>query len=201
MPFIGLTGNFGMGKSTVLRLFKQLGAYTISADETVSGILKRPAIINKLTTALGKEILIKRAGRKSIDKKRAADIIFNNAQKRRLAEEIIHPEVIKKAEEFKAKTLKKNPSAVIIFEVPLLFESGYEKLFEKVIVVYCKRETAISRLVAKGFSKEDAIKRLRAQMPISKKKALADFLINNNLGINSTREKVKAVLSEITKIL
>lgn len=197
MPFIGLTGNLGMGKSTVLRLFKALGAYTISADKLVSHILKRPSIINKLTSILGKGVLIKRCGRPSINKKGVADIIFQDPEKRTLIEKVIHPEVIKLAECLKRKIISKKPTAVIVFEVPLLYESHYERIFDKIIVVYCNKEVAISRLMAKGFSKEDALRRMHTQMPISKKKASADFLINNNFNISSTERQVKQLIKKL----
>lgn len=199
MPFIGLTGNFGVGKTTALKLFKKLGAYTINADELVSGILKRPSIINKLIVILGKEILIKRAGRTLINKKRIADIVFNSHRKRALVEMIIHPEVIKSAKTIQKKIITKKHDAIIIFEVPLLFESGYEKMFDEIIVVYCNKDTAVNRLIVKGFSKEDALKRLQTQIPLSRKKTYANFLINNNLDISNTEKQVRRIFAELTQ--
>lgn len=198
MPFIGLTGNFGMGKTTALKLFKKLGAYTINADELVSGILKRPSIINKLIVILGKEILIKRAGRTLINKKRVADIVFNSHRKRALVEMIIHPEVIKSAKTIQKKIITKKHDAIIIFEIPLLFESNYEKMFDKIIGVYCTKEIAISRLLKRDFSRKDILKRMQTQLPISKKKASADFLINNNLDIDNTKRQVKEIFKKIS---
>jgi len=203
MPFIGLTGNFGMGKTTALRLFKDLGAYTIDADELVSDLLKKPAIINKMATILGREILIKRSGRLLINKKHVADIIFDNPQRRMLVEEVIHPEVTKIVKDLKTKIISKEPEAIIVFEVPLLFESHYlrqgipEKSFDKIIVVYCSKETAVRRLMAKGFSKEEVLKRMAAQMPISLKKASADFRINNNFDISRIRSQVKRIFKKL----
>lgn len=197
MPFIALTGNFGMGKSTVLSLFKKSGVYTINADAIVLDIFKKPLIIKKLSCLLGKEVLTKKSGRISINKKAMANIIFDNPQKRALIEKIIHPEVIKSAERFKTEIMRKDPSAIIIFEVPLLFESGYEGIFDKIIVVYCSKEIAISRLLKKGFSRKDILKRMQAQMPISRKKTQADFLINNNFDINNTKRQVKEIFNRL----
>src|SRR4030067_2298320 len=119
MPFIGLTGGFGTGKTTVLRIFKNLGAYTINADALVHEILRRPLIIKKLSDALGSGILIKKNSKVSISKKIMAEAIFKNTGKRRAAEKIIHPEVIKSANDIKRKILSKNHNAIIVFEVPL----------------------------------------------------------------------------------
>lgn len=186
-----------MGKTTVLNIFKNLGAHTINADELVSELLKNPVIINKLLRTLGKKILIRRGGKVSMNKKRIADIIFNNAQKRILTEKIIHAEVIKAAIRLKTKITGKNPAAIIVFEVPLLFESHYEKIFDKIIVIYCNKATATRRLVAKGFFKKEVIKRLRAQMPISRKKTSADFLINNNSTIDALQSRVHAIFKKL----
>ena len=74
----------------------------------------------------------------------------------------------------------KEKSATIVVEVPLLFETGFDKYFDTTVVVYCSKETAINRLIKKGFSREEILKRIRAQMPISRKKRLADYSIHNN---------------------
>ena len=198
MPFIGLTGGLGTGKTTVLKLFKNSGAYTIDADKLVHQILKKPSTIKKLTAIIGKGILIERAAKTFINKKRMADIIFNDSQKRRAVEKIIHPEVIKTAEDIKTKILAKKSDAIIVFEVPLLLEAGYEKIFDKIIVVYCSKEIAVNRVLRHGLSRKQALQRMRAQLPISRKKAAADFLINNNLSISNTKSQVKEIFKKIS---
>lgn len=186
-----------MGKSTVLRLFGKLGAETVDSDKIVHNILQRPETIKKITSLLG-EIVQKESGKAiTLDKKRVADIIFNEPEKRISIEKIIHPKVMKEIKAVMKEKLSKKPSLTIIFEIPLLFEAGYEKHFDKVIVVFCKRDVAIRRLLEKGFSKEDALKRMRAQMPITRKKALADFVIDNNDGIRKAEAQVKRFLNEL----
>ncbi len=188
-----------MGKTTVLRFFQTLGAYTINADELVHEILKNPVIIKKLTALLGKEILSKRASKVFINKKNMADIIFADPEKRESAENIIHPEVIKMAQQIKRKILSKNKKAIIIFEVPLLFEAGYKNIFDKTMVAYCKKTTAINRLMRKGISKQESVKRMRVQIPISRKKKYADFLINTDAAISDTKLRTKAVFRKLAK--
>ena len=197
MPFIGLTGNFGMGKSTVLKMFKNTGAYTINADRLVSGLLKKPALINKLVKILGREILTKKAGKTSLNKKRIAGIIFNNPPKRILIEKTIHPEVIKTAKGIKNKITAAKPLSTVIFEIPLLFESHCEDIFDGIIVVYSSKKTTVRRLLKKGFSIDEITKRSRAQIPISRKKTSADFLINNNSTLNDLRLRVHAVSKKL----
>jgi len=198
MAFIGLTGGFGTGKTTILNLFKKFGAYTINVDELVHDLLKKTKIIKKVVSIFGEDILLRdSSGRLIINKKEVADIIFNNSQKRKAIERIIHPEIFKTLEDIKTTILKRDPSAMIICEVPLLFEAGYEKNFDKVIVVYCTTNTAIKRLSKRGFTKTEILKRMRAQMSLTKKKALADFLIDNNNGIRRTETQVKQIFYKL----
>jgi len=199
MPTIGLTGNFGMGKTTVLALFRKSGAYTFNIDKFVHDILLEPETIKKISYALGEDILIKNT-KLSINKARVARLIFNDSDKRKTLEKIIHPQVLKIIKATRSEILKKNPSALIIFEIPLLFEAGYEKYFDKTIVIYCNRNTAISRLVKKGFSLDEAYKRLRAQMPITKKKKLADFVITNNYDIENTEKQVRRIFEKLKQL-
>ena len=186
-----------MGKTTVLRAFKSLGARTISADDIVHKILKNPQIRKKLVSVLGSDILIKKTPAAAIDKKRMADVIFNNLEKRRAAEKIIHPYVLKSAKDIKRKILTRDRNAIIVFEVPLLFEAGLAGLFDKIIVVYCSKKTALNRAQNMGLSKEQALKRMRAQMPISKKKTRADFLINNSSKISNLKPRIAGILKKL----
>jgi dephospho-CoA kinase len=197
MPTIALTGNFGMGKSTVLRLFGKLGAYTFDVDDFVHEILKKPDIIKKTAQILGKEVVTRKGSNISINKKRTADIIFHDHLKRKAFEKVIHEEVLKKIKDIKAKILRKKPSAVIIFEIPLLFEAGYRRYFDKVIVVHSTRDIAIRRLMKKNISRDEALRRMRVQMPISRKKKLADFLIDNNNDIQTTKKRVEKLMKKI----
>ncbi len=186
-----------MGKSTVLHLFNELGAFTYDVDDFVHNILENPETIERIAKALGRNVLAGSPGNISINKKRAADIIFNDPRKRSAVEKIIHPEVLKKIKLIESGMLHKAPPALIMFEVPLLFEAGYEKVFDRIIVVYCNRDTAIKRLAGKGFSRDEAMKRIRAQMPVSAKKKLADFVINNNDDPEKTRLQVMEIYDKL----
>jgi dephospho-CoA kinase len=201
MTTIGLTGNFGMGKTAVLRLFRKSGAYAFNIDKFVHEILRRPEIVRKIAHTLGKDVLTKNITKISINKSRVAEIIFDDAGKRKALEQIVHPQVMKIVKTTESGILKRDPSALIVFEVPLLFEAGYEKHFDKTIVVYCNKNTAINRLVKKGFSKDEAQKRLRAQLPITRKKKLADFVVNNNYDMSGTEKQVKRILYKLEQTI
>lgn len=197
MPTIALTGNFGMGKTTALQLFNRLGAYTINIDDVVHVIIDKPPMVKKMSRLLGSDVLSNSRGALSINKKRAATIIFNDANKRRKLERIIHPEVLKEIKRMEMTIARRHPDAVIIFEIPLLFEAGYERHFDMTIAVHATRETALKRLSKKGFSKDESLKRMNAQMPISRKKMMADFRIDNNGSIEKTEKRVNRIFREI----
>lgn len=197
MPKIGLTGNFGMGKTTVLEMFNNMGAYTVNIDDLVHDILKKQSVVKKIVQTCGDDILTNNSKKLSINKKRMAQAIFDNTEKRKAVEQIIHPEVLNSMGKIEAKLVRKDPLSIIVFEVPLLFEAGYKKHFDKTIVVYTKQNTAIRRLIKKGFSKDEALKRLKAQMPITKKKKMSDFSIDNDGDLGITEKKVNRIFNKI----
>lgn len=194
MSYIGLTGSFGTGKSTVLEMLKELGAKTISADILVKNILKQDEVIQKIRKLFGNHI-ISCEGKPDINA--IASIIFKDFRKRKRLEALIHPAVFNEAERQRMNFHQHFPNALFVFEVPLLFEGGYEKKFKKTIVIYCDRKTALNRLLSKGFSQEESIRRIKAQMPIEKKIKQADFTIDNS----STMEKTKAQVNQVYQTL
>ena len=198
MYSVGLTGNFGMGKSTVLRLFGELGAFTYSADDFVHKLLEKERIVQRIAGVLGSDVLIKESKKNSLDKKKVADIIFNNPQQRQAVEGILHPEVLRAIKRTKTDIAGKKPSALIVFEVPLLFEAGYKNIFDLSVVVYCTQHVALTRLAKKGFSNEEVMKRTGSQLSITEKKKRADFVINNNNGIARTASQVKKIFNRLT---
>ncbi len=188
-----------MGKTTVLNLFKKKGVHIFNIDNYVHEILDKPEYVTMIAGILGEDVLKIKSGNISLDKKRIAEIIFNNSKKRKLIEEIIHPEVFRRIKADESKINDKDPSAIIMFEVPLLFECGYENNFDRTIVVYCKRDSAVRRLIKKDFSKDQISKRLRAQMPITFKTRMADFVINNSNSLMETGVQVERIFGKILK--
>jgi len=193
MPTAGLTGNFGMGKSTVLKLFSEAGAVTFNADDYVHEILDRPSFIHRIASLLGEQVIDRRGKRPRLNKRRIALMIFNDRDKRRGLEKLLHPEVMKRIRE----NIRRHRDKVVVVEVPLLFESGFDRYFDYSITVYTDRATSINRLQAKGVLREDAEKILAAQMPITKKKRLADFRINNNGDLEKTRRRELRIYRKI----
>src|SRR4030042_2087929 len=175
MLFVGLTGNYGMGKSTILTMFKKLGAIIIDTDRIVDSLLKETEVLKNIRGLLGDTVFGKNG---SLNKKKVADLIFTNKALRHSLENILHPLVFERIDLILDKTNSKD--RIIIIEAPLLYESGYKDRFNRTVTVHTKEETALSRLENDGIKKEDAILRLKSQLPIEEKVKQSDFVIDNN---------------------
>ena len=185
---IGLTGNYGMGKSFVLSVFKELGAIVLDSDEIVSQLLHDRKVILRIKKILGDQVE-KQDG--TLDKVEIARLIFENSVLRGELEVLLHPLVFDNIQNYLKKISGKR--MLIIVEVPLLFEGGYQGRFERTITVFTTQKTALERLMKAGVSGGNALKRLKAQLPIQVKKKNADFLIDNNGPKQRTRRQVESI--------
>jgi len=190
---VGLTGNYGMGKSFVLSVFKELGAIVLDSDEIVSHLLEDKQVIRKIRKILGDRVVKQCSS--TLDKAEIAKIIFDNNMLREKLEVLLHPMVFDKIQKNLKKLSGKNK--LIIVEVPLLFEGGYQGRFERTITVFTTQKTAIERLMRAGVSRGNALKRLKAQLPIQIKKKNADFLIDNNGPNKKTRRQVECIYHKL----
>lgn len=188
MLMAALTGNFGMGKSYVLSLFRELGAVTLESDRIVGMLLKERGVIQNVTEILGDDVVTPEG---SLDKKAVARKIFHDREMKDKLEALLHPLVFEKVRDFTKKI--KNKDSLVIVEVPLLFEGDYQAGFEKVITVCTSDETALKRLAMVGVSESDALARLRNQLPISEKKVRADYVIDNSGSKEQTKKQVEDV--------
>ncbi len=180
-----ITGGIGTGKTSVLKALEEKGFNALNADRIAKKELEK--IREKISEKFGKETVSKQG----VDHKNLAKIVFNNKKKLTELNELIHPLVKKKIGE-EIKGVKK--TAV---EIPLLFESGMEKICDKVVAVYCKKEKQIKRKEKTGMKKEEVLKRIENQMKIKEKKKRADYSIENNGTLKELEEKIDKLLEEI----
>lgn len=198
MILVGLTGGIASGKSTASKIFKKLGAYIIDADVLAREVVEplKPAW-RDIVKNFGKEILIKD---NSINRKKLAEIVFNNKKKRELLNSIVHPRVLKRAKEIEKGIAKKDPDAVIIFDAALLIESGAYKKMDKNIVVYADEDVQVRRLRKRDeLTMDEAVKRIRAQIPLKKKVSFADYIIDGNKTILQVKRQVKDVFAKLSE--
>jgi dephospho-CoA kinase len=192
MMKVGLTGNYGMGKSSVTAMFRKLGAVTIDSDEIVAELLNQESVKARIMGLIGVEA-INPEGR--LDTRYIAKRIFTNKTLRKGLEALLHPLVFHEVECRMGKIKGRN--RIVIVEVPLLFEGGYQGQFDRTVTVSADRETALSRLSKSGISRKDALARLRSQMDIRTKKRLADYRIENS----GTKRETEAQVREIYALL
>ena len=189
MILIGLTGGVATGKSTVAKMFKQCGAVVIDADQLARDVVKpgKPAW-REIVTLFGKTVLNQD---RSLNRQALGSIVFRNRTKRRQLERIIHPRVAREQQRLVRRVAKRKPHAVVIYEVPLLFEAGVDKRVDKIIVVTADRETQIVRLTKRNsLSRAEALRRIRSQMPLAKKIQQMDHVLNGTLPRPSLRKQV-----------
>lgn len=197
MLVIGLTGNYGMGKSTVLKIFRDLGATVIDADSLVRAALNDEKILKRIRGVLGDDVFL---SDNSLDKAKAASIIFRDKGLREKVEEILHPIVLKGIDAMLDKTSKETAGeGIVVVEIPLLFEKGYDKKFDRTVTVYTDIETAIGRLKSAGIRQEDAVMRMNAQMPVEEKTSKSDFVIDNNFDLSRTELQVMEIYSRVVQ--
>lgn len=185
---VGLTGGIASGKSTVSSLFKEFGIKIVDADLTAKKISERAEVIDEIVKVFGREIL---SDEGNIDRAKLKEIVFSDKSKLSQLNGIIHPKV---REEF--KKIKENASKndIIIFDVPLLFETGMDKICDTVVLVYVNRELQIKRMLERdGISRELAEKIIDAQMSLEEKINKSEIHIENNGTLDELREKVKDV--------
>lgn len=174
---IGLTGGIATGKSTVARILASLGAYIVNADKIGHNILdKNKNAYNEVIDEFGENIVDKNG---KIDRKKLGEIVFSDKDKLEKLENITHPYIIKEIKyETKAKIKEYHH---LVLDVPLLFETGLENIVDVSWVVVCSHEKQLERIAKRdGLSREEAIKRISAQMETFQKIKLADFVIYNN---------------------
>jgi dephospho-CoA kinase len=190
-----LTGGIATGKSYVATKFKDAGVPVVDAD-----VLSRDVVapgtpgLAAVRKRFGPDA-VRRDG--TMDRVRMAQIIFKDKRARLDLEAIIHPAVQKAIDEFFAALPKRTPFAVA--DIPLLFETGRDKQFDQVIVVACPRETQLQRLMERNkLTREDAERRLRAQLPIDQKAAKATHVIRTDKSFEDTDKQVADVIRKLS---
>ena len=198
MILVGLTGGVATGKSTVAKMFKRCGAVVIDADQLARDVVKpgKPAW-RAIVTLFGRTVL---NPDRSLDRQALGSIVFRNRTKRRQLERIIHPRVAREQQRLVRRVAIRKPHAVVIYEVPLLFEAGADKRVDKTIVVTADRETQIVRLTKRNsLSRAEAIRRIQAQMPLSKKVRLADIVIDGTLRRQDAMKTIRGAFIDLLK--
>lgn len=195
MILIGLTGNLGSGKTTVARIFAKLGAFVIDADAIAHEQLKRTGkAFLKVVRSFGKEIV----SNGEIDRRKLADIVFQEPKKLKQLTSIVHPIILKEVRS-RINTLKKgSKTRMVVIDAPLLIEAGWNRWVDYVIVVKATREQQVERIMAQRLMKRaDIMRRFRMQLPVTKKINMADMVIDNRRTLQETEKQARIIVERL----
>ena len=198
---VGLTGGIVGGKSTVASMFRDLGANIIDADKLGhSVILPYTSAWKKIVKLFGKEIL---RNDMTIDREELGKTVFTNQILLKKLNEITHPEIIKiiKKEIISAKNKTHGQQKILMIDAALIYEAKIDRFMDKIIVVYIDRKEQIKRLIKRNnFSKDEALQRIKSQMPMKEKVKMADYIIDNNNSLDKTKKQVVKIWDELMSL-
>jgi dephospho-CoA kinase len=193
---VGLTGSIAVGKSFVVSVLAELGCIVFDADKVAHSVMEpgRAAYLD-LVKEFGDGIL---GPDSHIDRSRLGPIVFADAERRQRLNEIVHPHVIEEQNRLLREAEARQPQGIGIIDAALMIESGGYKRFDKLIVVYCDRETQIARLMKRNqLTRTDAERRIKAQMSSEEKRRYADYEIDTSGTFEQTRQRVHEVHQQL----
>jgi dephospho-CoA kinase len=199
MTYFGLTGGIASGKTTAAKMFEDLGAWIVDADKVGHELLGRslPAY-QEIVQYFGDEILDPKG---EIDRKQLGALVFANAEKLKALNAIVHPKIIAQVDRRATEYAASHPGVVVLVDAALIFETGIGGSFRKVIVAWCRPEQQVERLMAKtGFAREEAVRRIAAQMPPEEKRKRADFVIDCSGTPTDTQSQVQELFPKLKSL-
>lgn len=195
MLVIGLTGSIAVGKSTCARMFARRGAAVFGADKAVHELMQKGGKAEKKIARLFPEA----AGPRGINRRKLAAIVFNDAAKLRKLEAILHPLVFSSCAAF-VRHQKRAKAKAVLLEIPLLFETGYDRFCDVTICVTCSKAEQARRAMARsGLSPARLRDILRRQWADKNKRASADFVLKTDKGLKDTNAQVAALWKRIVQ--
>jgi dephospho-CoA kinase len=195
---VGLTGSIAAGKSFVTSILSDLGCRTLDADQTAREVvLPGSPGLAALAAAFGTDVLNPDG---TLNRQQVGKIVFAEEEKRQELNRILHPFIIARQDEIMREWEREDPKAIGIIDAALMIESGGYRRFDKLIVVHCRPEVQLERLMLRdGISLQEAQARIDSQMPQAEKQKFADYLIDTSDGFEPTRERTVAVYNQLRR--
>lgn len=186
---IGLTGGIATGKSTVASMLLRKGAPLVDADVIAREVVEPGSpVLSRVAERFGSDILLPDG---SLNRKKLGAIVFADPAQRKALESLLHPPIRALMKERMALLERQQPDKPVIVDVPLLYESGLEAMFDAVMVVYVPAALQRERLKQRdGLTEEQAVQRLAAQLPIDEKRRRADIVIDNAGTLQETQRQI-----------
>jgi dephospho-CoA kinase len=199
---LGLVGGIGCGKSLVASLFVEFGAGLIDADAIGHELLLDSQISEQIRVHFGENVFYNSNGISHVDRSKLAQIVFAKTEtgfaELKFLNSILHPPITKIINE-KIQYLTQKNYNIIILDAPLLLETGFDKIADKVVFIESSVANRLARVLKRNWTESDLKSRESAQLPIEKKRQLADFIISNDNTIPNTKKQVEQLIKKITK--
>lgn len=197
---VGMTGSIGVGKSFVASVFVELGCHVLDADQTAREVVMPGSPgLEALVEVFGEGILTTDG---TLDRKRLGTLIFADQSKRERLNHTLHPFIIARQDEILNAWEVEDPDGIGIVDAALMIESGGYKRFDKLIVVHCRPEVQLERLMLRDkLSRDEALRRINSQMPQEEKQKFADYLIDTSDGFESTRSRSVEIYQKLIRII
>ena len=198
---VGLTGSIGVGKSFVAGVLAALGCHVLDADITAREVVAPESdALKKVVAEFGAAVLQPDG---ALDRTKLGNLVFSDPERRAKLNSILHPYIIARQDELMREWEEVSPNGIAVIDAALMIESGGYKRFDKLIVVHCRPDIQIQRLMSRNnLTREEAEKRISAQMSQDEKKKFADYVIDTSDGFDDTRrqtEKVYAALKDLKR--
>ena len=191
--YLGLSGGIGSGKSTVAKILADLGAVVIDADVIAKEVLEpNQAGYQRAIEVFGESILDSDL---RIDRKRLAELVFQNSEELAKLEAIVHPAVVARVAQIRNALPE---STVVVYDTPLLFEKNLQGQFDKVLIVVTDSEHRKARLIERGLEIRDIEARIANQATDAQRRTVADFVIENNGSPEQLQDQVAKVWQHIS---
>ena len=197
---VGLTGSIAVGKSYVSSVFAELGCHVLDADQTAREVVQPGTVgLNAVVNHFGNRVL---SDNGTLDRQRLAELIFADPEQRQRLNAILHPFIIAKQDEVMREWQAVDPGGIAVVDAALMIESGGYKRFDKLIVVHCRPEVQLERLMLRtGLSLPEAQQRIDSQMPQQEKQRYADYLIDTSDGFESTKQRTFEIHQKLSQLV
>ncbi len=197
---VGLTGSIAVGKSYVAAVLAELGCHVLDADQTAREVVAAGTPgLRAIVELFGDEVLSVDG---TLDRARLGSLVFADEKQRALLNSILHPYIIAAQDEQLRRWEEQDPDGIGVIDAALMIESGGYRRFDKLIVVHCLPEVQLERLMTRNnLTREEAEKRISAQMPQEEKKRHADYLIDTSEGFAGARRETEKVYHALRALI